>query len=542
MSDTLSSIEALDLLMDVYYNPETPPTRRAEIEKKRRTLEEKCKASFKYFCLLILGSRYGSFYKVHQELMDFIQQPGYQLILIPRGLYKSTICSVAFPLWVLLNYPDTAILLCNEVKKNPKKWLSEQKEFLTASRLYRWLFPNDVPADPRKFGTDVDWTSPRKKAPWKEASVEVASIEHAVVSRHFHLIIADDLVGEGNSRTPGGIARAKEWWSRSQYLFINKPSPMYKSHPVCAKVIGTRWHYSDIYSDLEKAGGPPAFVRRAVENIEGRRILLCPEVLSQEILAERRKASSSHDYQAQMMMHPVPANEALFKSWNTRYFVEADLVGKTLVSRVSVDMAIAQENHSDFTVVMVTSTDELGNLYVREYRRERMSPHEALDTIHAFKEKYDAPYMIAEGGVIDKVFNHIVHEDSKRTGRMIGMVPVKGTVMASGKRGRAYTLQPLHEQKRVFIKQDMEDLEEELMKFGFFDHDDCVDALTLVTASGHHIWGDRETPHTAPKVHTAAWWVERHERRQSDVNSIAFGKPGQVFETDEGDDQDNTEF
>lgn len=42
----------------------------------------------------------------------------------PRGTLKSTICSVYFPVWVLLNEPETRILIESETATNANRFLS----------------------------------------------------------------------------------------------------------------------------------------------------------------------------------------------------------------------------------------------------------------------------------------------------------------------------------------------------------------------------------------------------------------------------------
>ena len=64
----------------------------------------------------------------HGKMIDAIEEnTDRKLIVMPRGTFKSSICSVAAPIWWLMRNPNERILLDSEVYTNSKNFLREIK-------------------------------------------------------------------------------------------------------------------------------------------------------------------------------------------------------------------------------------------------------------------------------------------------------------------------------------------------------------------------------------------------------------------------------
>ena len=135
----------------------------AHAEIQRREVRERAKDDLFTFATLILN--YSDFYEpLHRPLCEFTQRPEETLTLIPRGCFKSTVSSVSYPLWLLVKYPDTRILLCNSGLRNPRKWVYEMKGHLTSNAVMRWVFPESCPKeeDVQQFGFTESFTVPNR--------------------------------------------------------------------------------------------------------------------------------------------------------------------------------------------------------------------------------------------------------------------------------------------------------------------------------------------------------------------------------------------
>lgn len=156
-----------------------------------------------------------------------------KLAWAPREHFKSTICSVIFPLWLLScvdwNY---TIALISADADNTKKWLRAIKEIIKYNGFFRWAFPEIRPGDKwdeeeiiirrdRHYGSDV------------QASVTAYSINSGLASQHHRYIVLDDPV---NEQVAGSVAMMADavrlyihleeilrGWFHSGYLIVDTP-------------------------------------------------------------------------------------------------------------------------------------------------------------------------------------------------------------------------------------------------------------------------------------------------------------------------------
>lgn len=123
-----------------------------------------------------------------------------KLVVMPRGTFKSSISSVAYPIWQLCRNPNLRILIDSELYTNSKNFLREIKHHLQSEKLVS-LFG--------EFRTEHTWNEGeiiirQRNQVYKEASISCSGIGSEKTSQHFDIIIADDLNSPSNSNTPEG--------------------------------------------------------------------------------------------------------------------------------------------------------------------------------------------------------------------------------------------------------------------------------------------------------------------------------------------------
>lgn len=120
-----------------------------------------------------------------------------KLICIPRGTFKSSIVSVAFPIWCLMRNPNLRIMLDSELYTNSKNFLREIKAHMYSAKFIE-LFG--------EWTTDT-WNEseiiirPRTKI-LKDPSILAGGIGTTKVGVHVDMIIGDDYNSPQNSATP----------------------------------------------------------------------------------------------------------------------------------------------------------------------------------------------------------------------------------------------------------------------------------------------------------------------------------------------------
>lgn len=125
------------------------------------------------------------------------------LICMPRGTFKSSIASVALPIWLLIRNPNERILIDSELYTNSKNYLREVKGHLIRPELTS-IFG--------VFKDDSNWnegeaTIKQRTKVFKEASLTAGGIGTEKTGQHYTTIICDDLNSPNNSGTEEGIEK-----------------------------------------------------------------------------------------------------------------------------------------------------------------------------------------------------------------------------------------------------------------------------------------------------------------------------------------------
>lgn len=159
-----------------------------------------------------------------------------KLVVMPRGTFKSSIGSVAYPIWLLIRNPNLRILIDSEVYSN--------------SITYLRLIKNIVLSDPfRKVCGD--WEGPvwnegeitikARNLPKKEASITCGGVETVKVGQHYDVIIGDDYNSPKNSNTPENRLKIIEHYRYNQAIL--DPGGIYV-------IIGTRYCSGDLIGNI----------------------------------------------------------------------------------------------------------------------------------------------------------------------------------------------------------------------------------------------------------------------------------------------------
>jgi len=148
----------------------------------------------------------------HIEVIEALESNDKQvMIVMPRGHFKSSIASCAYPIWSLLNDPNKRIMIASETFINAKNFIRQIKG-VYSSPLFMETF-----GDVRAKG---DWTSStltvssRTNFNHKESSITASSLGVIRVGQHYDEIILDDLNSEDNSDTPEKCLAVIDYYKR----------------------------------------------------------------------------------------------------------------------------------------------------------------------------------------------------------------------------------------------------------------------------------------------------------------------------------------
>jgi predicted phage terminase large subunit-like protein len=209
--------------------------------------------------------------------------------------------------------------------------------------------------------------------------------------------------------------------------------------------------------------------KRAIES-DGS--LLFPERLSPEFLDEQRKIMGSYLFSNQYLNQVVPDDQRKFRQEWIRYYED---VPQGTWEFAFIDPAIGQEDHHDYTALVVISVTHTGDWYVRIARRHRLTPTEIIDLIFRVQEKYKCRAIGIETVAYQESLMYILDERMKHTAKVLPVIGIKSR--AQTKNARIEALIPRFEWNRIFLARGLTDLEDEYFSFPRSAHDDILDAL-----------------------------------------------------------------
>lgn len=413
----------------------------------------------------------------HKELCDTIQGPEKKkLILMPRGLFKTSLVSIAYPVWRLNRDPDLRVLVVSEVYAKAVKILREIKGHYNPDTKHTLLFGD------RK--TDDVWKEDEillkgRVRNLKEASITAAGLDTLGAGAHYDLIIVDDPQSNLNTGTPDQLD--KVWEQFLLMLSLLEPNGE-------LIVVMTRWHRTDIAGRISRDQKEDwlTFFRTAYKigpdgNPSGDP--LCPTVLSAKFLQETRRAQGPYIFSGQYLNNPIPTDEAKFMpSWIRRYKKAPENLRITM----TVDPASRIRKSSDYTVFFVQGMDVKRNRYVLDIVRDKMSPNQTIETMFALLDKWKPVRVGFESVGFQETYRQFIEEERRRRGYTVAIEELHPK--AFRKEDRISRLIPFYENSLIMwpeacvhmtrdnkIVNMMDAFLEEYESFPNGEHDDIMD-------------------------------------------------------------------
>lgn len=287
------------------------------------------------------------------------------LDLWAREHYKSTIITYAGIIQKVINNPEITIGIFSHTKPIAKAFLAQiQQEFEKNEDLLS-LFPDIFYTNPERdspsWSLDGGLTVRRKSNP-KEKTIEAHGlVDGQPVSRHFELLVYDDVVTEGSVSTPEQIAKTTSAWELSDNL--GKAGGA-KWH------IGTRYSYADTYEAMIARKAVKVRVYPATDDgtFTGNPVFFPPEVWQAKIIAQGEATIS-----CQMLQNPLAGQQRMFNVEDLR---EYEVRPETLNVYITVDPARSKKAGSDKTAIIVTGIDYANNKYLLDGFNHKMDLRE----------------------------------------------------------------------------------------------------------------------------------------------------------------------
>lgn len=392
------------------------------------------------------------------------------MVMMPPGGAKSTYASVRFANWYQARHPEESLLCASNTETLAENFNRRRRSGCLSAE---WQAISGTRLNKDRLGAGEFQNE-------KGGLCRAAGVGSGIVGFRSHLNILDDPVlnfEQAMSQTQ--MDKQWEWFGAD---FRSRLVPTGKE-----LIVTTRWSRSDICGrllDAMKRGEEPEWevIRLPMEcdsldDPMGRKIgeRLWPEWFTEEMVMVNKRSAQRW----MGMYQQVPMDETGVWVGPDNIHVVDELPAKlTLVCGVDIALSIGK---GDYSVFAVCGIDDERNLYIIDVVRQQTDPDATCETFFKLMDQYDITYFYIDDDNTSKMLNRLMAEKCRSRGRIvpIHVMPMRG----QDKEIRASPLRGLFMQKRVRILNNPvwnNTLVAELMDFPGVEHDDQVDALSLV--------------------------------------------------------------
>ena len=285
------------------------------------------------------------------------------LDLWARDHYKSTIVTYMGVIQEIINDPDITVGIFSHSRPIAKAFMLQIMRELEFNETLKRVYSDALWADPRKespvWAQDTGIVVRRKTNP-KESTVEAwGLVDGQPISKHFRLLVFDDVVTMASVNTPEQIRKTTEAWELAQNLGSS-------SNPRSWHV-GTRYNCADTYGQLLERGALKERLYPATDDgtPDGN-----PVFLSEEVWEKKKRESSAHTIACQQLLNPLAGSQQEFlPEWMREY----ELRPRTLNVYILVDYAGTRTTGSSRSAIAVVGVDRQKNKYLLDGCAHKMN-------------------------------------------------------------------------------------------------------------------------------------------------------------------------
>ncbi len=394
-------------------------------EALREESRQRCLGDLHYLARSVLGyNRITNHY--HKDMAKDIDTPRYRfkLLLHPRGHFKSTIGTESYGIQSALRNPNLRALITNAKLDNSRKFLRTISNHFKNNSRFRWIWRDWWI---NNYATEFDRMASKDKLDWvvrdvtdelvllrpgqaREATFTTGAIDASMVSQHYSLILADDLINRDYVRTQEMVEKSILYFK--DLLDLLDPDGT-------LLIIGTRWSHMDLYSWIIEEFGHKAtysvpkyiikgHLRDAIDRSKAMASddkdwmismtptspekPIFPEEFDTKVLQGLLDAKGAYEFGAQYLLDPTPAEHQKFhEEWFRPLDVIQDSWLSTLDICITIDPAISVQEKACKSAVAVCGYDERNRMFFLDGLNEKLSeadfPRAVFDIVRRWQRK-----------------------------------------------------------------------------------------------------------------------------------------------------------
>jgi hypothetical protein len=308
----------------------------------------------RYYLLVKILNRYDVWHPwLYERCREVEKDPDNHIDLWAREHYKSSLITFAGTIQEILKDPDITVAIFSHTKPIAKAFLAQIKREMEVNALLKGLFPHIFWADPQKdapmWSLDGGIVVKRAQNP-KEATVEAHGlVDGQPTSRHFKLMVFDDVVTLESVSTPEQIQKTTEAWSLADNL---GQAGGRRWH------IGTRYNFADTYAHIVSTGVITPRIYPATKDGTKDGI---PVLFSQEEWDRRVQTQLEATIACQMLQNPLAGSQRWFDPDDLQVY---EARPETVMCYLMVDPARSKKKGSANTAMALIGIDNQGKKYL----------------------------------------------------------------------------------------------------------------------------------------------------------------------------------
>ena len=393
-----------------------------------------------------------------------------KLYLKPRGTFKTSLYTISYPLWKIIKNPDLRIAICGNSSENACDHVrAMQKQILFNEKLIN-LFGN-------LYNKKLSWTqngfsiSLRKNFQRKENNITALGFGAQMTGKHFDIIIADDIVNNGDRESPA-IRKKKARWFEDIISILEPDGEIL--------VVGTRWHPDDFYNYIINDLNPrlPQHEKYDIEietatNDKGEANF--PSILPLSKLETLRTEKGIIEFNSQYMNCPIASGTQVFYESDIHYFDYKDDY-QNRINIAYLDPSLGKNYASDYSALVIGNLSSDSKLYILDAIIIRVLP----DILIKVLTENCIRYNVKTVGIESNSFQEYMVDDieSKLSGIDLRVTKVRNY---TNKEIRIQSLQPLIKNGDIVFRADAKKiyplLLDQLLLFPLSKNDDAPDSL-----------------------------------------------------------------
>ena len=412
-------------------------------EKQRLELRKRCLSSLYNFCVAVMG--YDDIIDpLHGEYCRFLEiDDKRKQVTMPRGFVKTWIGSIAYPVWITLQRteqdeypegvdpsdkfwqlgPNMRILIASYVISNAEKMIGLIRKTYENNAAMQMLFPEVIPHNFNKTKWSNQSARINRDTDYTESTFEAAGVGGASVSRHYDLIVEDDLIYAKKDDLGGkelqpdyeDINKAIGWHKLVSSLLV--PGKHTRIHNT-----GTRWARHDLVDYIWTH--EPSYKRfiKAVVSLDELESGIpweeCtpewPDCFDKSQLKRIYDAQGPYMFATQYLLRPMSPEQMLFRPAWLQTYTKSSEVPTSIRIYTTVDLAewgTSKRKRGDCnSVVLTCGWDHLNHCWILHYDAGRFDPSKVIEVMGKHWNLFSPEYIGIEEIYYQKSLAHFARK------------------------------------------------------------------------------------------------------------------------------------